>query len=58
MHLSTKPTPRPDFPEDALETTRLIGTKCKGREAFSLGVLIRRLALPFLFLNGVDAMFE
>ena len=44
MHLSAKPTPRIDFPEDALETTRLIGAKCKSREAFSLGVLIRRLA--------------
>ena len=44
MHLSTKPTPRIDIPEDALETTRLIGTKCTSREAFSLGILIRRLA--------------
>ena len=44
MHLSVKPSLRIDIPEDALETTRLIGAKCTSREVLSLSILIRRLA--------------
>jgi hypothetical protein len=44
MHISVKLSPRIDIPEDALETTRLIGSECTSRKAFSLAVLIRRQA--------------